>query len=410
MNNTNITTIKPPEARATAVAATPMRENAASLRDSKDVTDVALLHSQVQNTETGRSPAIKVDQKSNTVTSNTTPEVNVEINQADTNSASDGLLRSARNDVEEPSKHKGIESTWRKFRDYFRKPTAAFNMVRNFFTMGLNIVGVALNFAAVIVKGIPAVGPKISDWLDKKSEWFSRYIIPFSFAWNGLEAAAGNRFIESLARAVPAVLFWVLPFYNFNMATGISSGISYLLKLVDKRYDGKTPDSSPLENAKATLGMIGKMISDYAKKKLNVGDFLDIFTVTGMLSGATGGLAFAGKDRNTWAARLFGLVRNLAGLSGDARFVANGDIHDRIAGSTMMFASVLNVFMRWVSDDMARVLNHLSIAFDDFGLCYWANESKRKNDSKSVTDVTDLRSQPRVQNTELHSAPESVVA
>lgn len=92
MNNTNITIQKPPEARATAVAATPMRDNLANHRSSAEL----------QNTQTITSPAIKVSQEPNTVTATTNSQVNVEINQADTNSASDGLLRSARNSNSEP--------------------------------------------------------------------------------------------------------------------------------------------------------------------------------------------------------------------------------------------------------------------------------------------------------------------
>lgn len=358
---------------------------------SNNVTGVTSLCSEprVQNTETISSPAIKVNQSEN-----------------------DGLLRHSvpHNDSDIPSKHSGLENWWRKFRDYFRKPTAAFNKVRSFFTMGLNIIGVVLNFGAVIVKGVPTVGPKVKDWLDKKSEWFSRYVIPFSFAWNGMEAAAGNRFVEAAARLVPAALFWMLPFYNFNMATGISSSINYLLHLIDGEYKGKTPDDSPLGNTKAVFSKLGEMISGIATKKWTVTGILDGFTVLGMLGGSTGGLAFANKVRDSWPARLFGLVRSSAGFTGDARFVQGNDLHKRFAGALMMVASVLNVFMRWVGDDTARILNHLSIALDDFGLTYWVNESKRRNDSKIDPGGSILRSQPRVQNYKLHLAPELVVA
>ncbi len=370
MNNTPIPNIKPPEARATAVAATPMA-----------------------------SPAIKVKQDQNTVTTNTSPQVMVEVNQSEPTNES-----TADNKNQASSKHKGIESAWRKFRDYFKNPSPRFQFCRNFFTMGLNIIGVALNFGAVIVKGIPAVGPKVKDWLDKKSEWFSRYVVPISFAWNGLEACAGNRFIEAAARLVPAALFWMLPFYNFNMATGISSGVNYLLHLIDEEYKGKTPDDSPLGNAKATFNKLGEMISRIASKKWTLTGILDGFTVLGMLGGSTGGLAFANKVRDSWPARLFGLVRNAAGFTGDGRLVQGSDLHKRFAGSLMMVASVLNIFMRWVGDDTARILNHLSIALDDFGLTYWASDSKRKNDSKIDSDRSILRSQPRVDNSELHSA------
>ncbi len=275
-------------------------------------------------------------------------------------------------------------SSWDKFRSYFKNSPKPFKIFRDSFTLGLNALGVVLNFSAVIGKGIPWVGPKIQELLDKKSEWFSRYVVPLSFAWNSVEAAAGNRLIESAARLIPAVLFWVLPFYNFNMATGISSGINYLLHLIDNRYDGKTPNSSPKENLKATWLKFKELVTDFGKGKVAKGESAwDIFAVAGMLLGSTGGLAFAKEQRDSWAARIFGLLRNAAGFAGDGRFVIGNDVHKRIAGASMMFASIANIFMRWVGDDVARVLNHLAVALDDFGLTYWAHESKRRNDAAS---------------------------
>ena len=400
MTNTQIPIIRPSEARAAAVAATPMREQAGSQRSEAEL----------QNAETIRSPITKVDDGLlrrndnviNELADHSTPRNdNKTIVSNDTPNHDEKAI--THNEKEEPSSHKWLENGWRKFREYFKNSPRPFKLFRDSFTMGLNVLGVLMNFGAVIAKGIPAVGPKITEWLDKKSEWFSRYVVPLSFAWNSIEATAGNRFIEAAARLVPAVLFWVLPFYNFNMATGIASGINFLLHLIDDRYNGKTPDASPLQNIKATFNKLGEMISDFASGRFRKGEKWDIFAVLGMLLGSAGGLVFAGKQRDSWAARIFGFVRNLAGLTGDARFVIGNDVHKRVAGASMIFASIANIFMRWVGDDAARILNHLAVALDDFGLTYWAHESKRRNDQNNK--VSELSAQPsRVQNVMLHAA------
>jgi hypothetical protein len=109
-----------------------------------------------------------------------------------------------------------------------------------------------------------------------------------------------------------------------------------------------------------------------------------------LLAGSIGGSIFAHKERDSKSARFFGNMRNIGGIVADWKLIFN-DVKDdarrafdlRFVGGMCSTASILNILMRWVDPALARTLNHISIALDDFGLTYWAQSSKRDNDQQS---------------------------
>lgn len=275
------------------------------------------------------------------------------------------------------------KSLWSKIEEIFEKSPPAFQKFRDWINPTLNTIGILFNTSAVMVKGMPIVGKPLEEAIDKSAEWFSRYIIPLSFSWNGLESLVTKKPLRALARWIPAGLFWKLPFYNFNLATGLSSAGTYLLSLVDKRYDDKTPDSSFGENIKATLKSIKSIFKDWTSGNFKKGESAwDALALTGMTAGSLGGLLLTGGDRDSPKARIFGALRQLGGAIGDLRFIFSGDIHKQISGTLMIIASACNFFMRWVGEDTARIFFHLATATDDLGLTYWAQEDKRRADAE----------------------------
>lgn len=278
-------------------------------------------------------------------------------------------------------------STWDKLRDKFFNGPAWFQGFRNQFTISLNSLGILFNTAAVVASNSTFFSKSTAEFLDKKSEWFSKYIIPISFSWSGVEALMKNRLLEAVARIIPASLFTVLPFYNLNLATGISSSLNYLFEHVMDRHDGKHPGGDNMfKNAGAVF-------------KSSIDVFKDIFTLNTskeslakqlgtlfMSTGSLGGLAFAREKRDTMLARIFGNMRNIGGLIADWKLIFNDIKNDdrrtfdlRFVGSLCSTASILNILMRWVDPKLARSLNHIGIALDDLGLTYWANQSSKRD-------------------------------
>lgn len=279
-------------------------------------------------------------------------------------------------------------TAWGKVRAYFHDSPPWFQHFRDNFTMVLNYIGIVFNTTAVVAKNSNVFSKDTAEMIDRKSEWYSRYVIPFSFAWNGVEALVGNRLVEALTRIVPAISFWALPFYNFNTATGVSSGVNYMLELVTKRLEKKkvkVPSHNMLENTKVIGGELLQLSKDFLVNAKSDENWIHKITSFFLLGGSLGGFFFAAKDRDTWLARLFGNVRNIGGFFGDYDLVTNRkyDVHKKVVGLSCGVASILNMIMRWVNPELARTLNHISIAADDFGLTYWAQDSRRHNKTKN---------------------------
>ena len=274
---------------------------------------------------------------------------------------------------------------WDKFRFQFVNGPKWFQALRSNSTMTLNYLGVAFNSLAVVGKTF--LPEKVFNFVDKKSEWFSKYIIPISFAWNGVEALVGHRIPEALSRLIPAASFWALPFYNFNLATGLSSGLNYVFEHVKEINNGKNPGAGDLiENMKKTFSDSVDILTDIVKGKRDKEDLYKQIATVGLLGGSVGGMLFARHDRDTFWARVFGNMRNIGGLFADYKLIFNKakdavqSNYQRQVGALCSIASILNIFMRWVSPEMARMMNHISIAADDFGLTRWAQVSKEDND------------------------------
>lgn len=298
---------------------------------------------------------------------------------------------------QEDNRSREAQHWWDKFRDNFQNKSPAFQAFRSHFTSSLNVVGIVLNSLAVLATNMKIFPKNIANFLDKKSEWFARYIIPFAFGWNGIEALVGNRFLESVLRMVPAVSFWSLPFYNFNIATGISSAFAYLFEHVKSRHGGQYPGTTMIENMKVTINTSIDIFSDMFKDfslRLKEGSWRDIgpesfqkqVGTIALFLGSFGAMLFANQERDSWLARLFGGLRNLGGLVADWELIFNDDPDKensktkRIVGTSCITASILNIFKRWLDPKLGRAFDHIAIALDDFGLTYWSHSSKKDND------------------------------
>lgn len=262
-----------------------------------------------------------------------------------------------------------------------------FQWFRDKFCLSLNSFGIVFNAVAVVATNSSIFGKETAKSLDEKSEWFSKYIIPFSFGWNGIEALMGKRLPELISRMAPAALFWVLPFYNLNLATGVSSWLNYLFELVKDRHGGKNPCEGDMKgNAKAVFKTSVDIFKDMFKGDQSKEDLPKQLANLFLLVGSFGGLTFARKSRDSILARIFGNMRNAGGIIADWKLIFNRDPNPkrsndlRIVGSTCGIASALNILMRWVDPKLGRALTHIAIAADDFGLTYWAQGSKRDND------------------------------
>lgn len=340
------------------------------------------LNTSVKTTEVKKHNELDVDSTSSTSAANQTLEKTSpldndlkEIHGQEKNEIAE------KPDLEKPKITNSIQ-------EFFQNGPQWFQNFRNYFVMGLNTIGITLNSLSVIASNSNIMPKPVAEYLDKAAEWYSRYVISLGFGWNGIESLVGKRPIEALARFLPAAGFLALPFYNFNLSTGISSTMSYIFDKVVSRNGDKQPGiGSAMENTKGTIKHTVDIFKDFFNPKSKE-TFVEKFGIAGLGLGTLGGLLFASHERDSLAARFFGNLRNLGGLVADYELVFNKDttwrgLHKRTVGLTCSTASILNIIARWVNPDVGRILNHLSIAADDFGLTYWAQMSKKDNDEAS---------------------------
>ena len=111
----------------------------------------------------------------------------------------------------------------------------AWGLLRDYFSPVINGIAIVANTLSAIGIVSNSFPEKLNNFLDKKSEWFSKFVVPISFASNGLEALAGQRLIEASLRFIPAISFWALPMFNFTYPMGLFSGSNTILSMIHKR-------------------------------------------------------------------------------------------------------------------------------------------------------------------------------
>ncbi|MCE2928269.1 MAG: hypothetical protein LW817_01400 [Candidatus Caenarcaniphilales bacterium] len=266
-----------------------------------------------------------------------------------------------------------------------------FQNFRTYFSLGITTLGAIFNGLAALANSTNIFGKNFSHLMDKQGELFAKYIIPFTLGWNGIEACFGKRPIEALSRFIPGISFLFLPFYNLNFATGFSSAMSYLFEHIKDRHGGTHPHpDSMLDNSKAVLQTSVDIFKDMFTLNTKTESFPKQIATLFLFLGSIGGGLFASQDRDSFAARLFGNMRNIGGGIADILLIFNdakGDPSRRrdqtIVGSSCLAASIANILMRWVKNPkLARTLTHISLAMDNFGLSYWAQSSKKDNDKR----------------------------
>ena len=93
----------------------------------------------------------------------------------------------------------------------------------NWATVVLHTLGAMLPFTSIVPKSI---SKKIKDLAVN----FSRWGVPLVKIHTGLEARWGCRLPEGSARIAPTLVLPILPFFNFQLAFGLSSGINGVLE------------------------------------------------------------------------------------------------------------------------------------------------------------------------------------
>lgn len=256
----------------------------------------------------------------------------------------------------------------------------------NWTTMILHTLGSTMPFVSFIPQSFSRA---IKDFAIN----FSKYGIPLVKLHTGLEALQGKRMFEALARVLPAAIIpgFNLPFFNFHLAYGLSSGVNVVLEHMNDRIGDLSKHDSFAVNNKKVISGFKSMIRDliygaHIRERTKL--FLALGGGAAMLAGAVPALIFARDSLNSMASKIFGSIRTVGGLLGDLSIILFSSKTDpdekrkeQLVGAFFLIPSMMDFLQRWMnqSADANEIFNHAKTALNTIGEVLWSSLSTDRN-------------------------------
>ena len=245
----------------------------------------------------------------------------------------------------------------------------------------------------------------INHVVDKSAFICTRWLTPYiSYGHAAYTAMAKQKEpILSLIKLIPPAVFPIVGDANIDMVYGTSTAFNQpydnvigrinekIAKSKDYAKEVKEARKNPLEFAK----MVGKefkgLVSDFFHGKADFWkEGIYMINCSMMLLGSLPMLVFGRNDRDTMLGKVSGVLRNLGGTLGDIGWVFGGDVEKEkvIMGIVYTTAQFADVAKRFVGEDMARVLIHLSAALNVSAMTVW-NTLNTENTKKTIDDLVE---------------------
>ena len=275
------------------------------------------------------------------------------------------------------------------------------NFIRKNYTQWFNGATILLHTLGAMLPYVSLIPKEISHKIKKFAEGFSRWGVPLIKLHTGGEAIYGKRLFEGIARIAPTLFMPFLPFHNFQLAYGLSSGINVALEHIYGRTgDLKKEDGFEVNNKKVLDGL-KSMVQDFfkpstsLKAKSKIG--LALGGALGMLGGAIPTLIFDRNGLNDTFAKIFGSIRSIGGLMGDLSIILFSSQptqelrnKEKVVGSFYLIPSIMDLAQRWINQnsDANEIFNHAKTALNTIAEVIWSNFSTDRN-TKNTSDKSD---------------------
>ncbi len=285
------------------------------------------------------------------------------------------------------------------------------------------------NWATIIMHSLGAMLPfvslvpeKFSAKIKESAIRFSRWGVPLVKIHTALEAFKGKRLFEAVARVMPTLFLPFLPFFNFQLAYGLSSGVNVVLEHMTKRTGDLLAEDGFAVNNKKVIEGFKSMMKDVIQG-VHIRERMEL-TVTllgaaGMIFGAIPALLFARNSLDSTFAKFFGSVRSIGGLLGDLSIIFLSSKTDpaerrkeKLVGSFYLIPSIMDFMQRWMkqSSDANEIFNHAKTTLNTVAEVLWSSMSTDRNAKQEEKQETNIKSTvnpktPKNTNTDLlHAA------
>jgi hypothetical protein len=255
----------------------------------------------------------------------------------------------------------------------------------NWATVVLHTLGAMLPFTSIVPKSL-------SKQIKDLAVNFSRWGVPLVKIHTGLEALWGCRLPEAIARIAPTLFLPILPFFNFQLAYGLSSGINVVLEHMEARIGKLNRDDGFKVNNQKVLNGFKSMVADLMNPNANRNERLKMFLTLGgggfMLAGAVPALLFARNSLNSPAAKIFGTIRSIGGFLGDLSIILfstkptlEEQRKEKIVGSFFFVPTIMDILQRWINQDSDanEIFNHAKTSLNTIGEVLWSSFSTDRN-------------------------------
>ncbi len=255
----------------------------------------------------------------------------------------------------------------------------------NWATVVLHTLGAMLPFTSIVPKSI---SKKIKDLAVN----FSRWGVPLVKIHTGLEALWGCRLPEAIARIAPTLFLPILPFFNFQLAYGLSSGINVVLEHMEARIGKLSRDDGFKYNNQKVINGFKSMVNDLMNPNANINERMKMFLALGgggfMLAGAVPALLFARNSLNSTSAKIFGTIRSIGGFLGDLSIIlfstkptVEEQRKEKIVGSFFFVPTIMDILQRWINQDSDanEIFNHAKTSLNTIGEVLWSSFSTDRN-------------------------------
>lgn len=255
-----------------------------------------------------------------------------------------------------------------------------------------------------IAKNNPAL-KVLNHVVDKSAFFCTRWITPYISYGHAVLTAFGKQKepILGLIKAIPPAFFPFVGDANIDMVYGASTACNQpydnLMNRIKERIDKSDDFALEMREArKSPLAFAGVVFKEL---KSFLGDFVNgksdfwkegifIINCTMMFAGSIPMLLFGRDQRDTTLAKISGVLRNLGGTLGDIGWVFGGKVEKEkvLMGIVYTLAQAADVAKRFVSEDVSKVLIHLSAALNVSAMTVW-NTLNTENSKKTLDDIID---------------------
>ncbi len=249
-----------------------------------------------------------------------------------------------------------------------------------------------MHLLAGLAKSWQILPAGLTKFLDQYSLIVSKLVNVANYTYKGMEALAGKRAWEGLARLAYSAIIPFIPLESMFSASGISSGLTMMEQAQRHKLQGLAPAKTWEEDLRRNFSAFKEMVTEtlyglpFISKNPRV--FISaakekghtmFLCAWGNFLGALLGFA-VGKDHGSQLGKAASLLRNAGGIGCDWAKLIHPDWNNKLSAIFYAGVSAFDFGKSFTNNGRANILSHFSLALNNFANYYYVNTTKTTSD------------------------------